>query len=317
MTLHIMGAGAMGCLWAAHLHCSAAHHKIVFVDSRLKKVYQPSQKLSFSVSSPFLPHIPDNTDLCFELFDTSKAELINCIFVCTKSFDALNGLQNLGKVIREQTVIVLFQNGLGSQYDIIKAFPKNPIYAAVTTEGANKSSPGHIIHAGKGITKIGPLNEPAEVKATYQNLLSVLQSNTPKQTIDLVYEENIMKALWHKLVINCAINPYTALLNCSNGKVNKSKLFKNQWPDLRRELSDLLKAAQHPISEAEIEKSVFEVMHKTQNNISSMLQDVRAGKRTEIEDINGFANRFLASHKLGNSINSELEERVLQLSVTN
>lgn len=315
MKLTIMGAGAMGCLWAAHLHCSDPNKQVRFIDSRPTRNTAPATKISFSVSSPFLPHIPENSVLRFELDSPPANETLECIFVCTKSFDALAGLKNLGRSINEQTIIVLFQNGLGSQYDIVQEFPNNPVYAAVTTEGANRSEPGKITHAGKGVTRVGPLTVNGKAKSAYQRLFKLLQTNSA-QTIETQYEEVIWQALWHKLVINCAINPYTALLDCPNGEVKSSKLFADDWPTLRTELSELLRQAEYPLSENEIESLVFDVMHKTRDNISSMLQDVRAAKQTEVADINGFAARFLSAHDISNEINNKLVANILKLSVT-
>jgi 2-dehydropantoate 2-reductase len=314
MKLHIMGAGAMGCLWAAHLQYGTPSTTVTFIDSRPRNDQELTKELSFTVSSPFLPHIPDNEILSFRLASSVSDEPLHCLFVCTKSFDALKGLESLKGSINTQTIIVLFQNGLGSQYGIVQAFPNNPIFAAVTTEGANKSSAKQIIHAGKGITRIGPLTSSAQDKSCYQDLLTHLQANKMRDTIEIQYEESIWQALWHKLIINCAINPYTALLNCPNGEVNSSQRFRSEWPELRKELAELLNKATHPLTEQEIETLVFDVMFKTRTNISSMLQDIRAGKQTEIADINGFAASFLSSHQSSNEINKKLEQDVLKLS---
>lgn len=314
MKLHIMGAGAMGCLWAAHLHYSANQHDIAFIDGRISPGDATSPRVNFSVSSPFLAHIPNSETLSFERCAPNNMEPINYLLVCTKSFDTLSGLRQIRSAISQKTIIVLFQNGLGSQYDIVEAFPSNPIYAAVTTEGVNKHSSQRIIHAGKGVTLIGPLSDAAKLATHSQALIHQLQTNSADNTIDTLYVEDIWQALWHKLIVNCAINPYTALLNCPNGEVRRSARFIQDWPSLRRELFDLLTAAGYPLDIEVIEQRVFSVMESTQENISSMLQDIRAGRRTEVTDINGFAARFLERHKLNNRINKSLELDVFQIS---
>ncbi len=55
-------------------------------------------------------------------------------------------------------------------------------------------------------------------------------------------------------------------------------------------------------------------MTNTGDYTSSMLQDFRANKRTEIKDINGFAARFLAARKRDNTINNQLKYDVLALT---
>ncbi len=314
LNLHIMGAGAMGCLWAAHLHCGFAKTsgpQLSFIDSRPGSSQAKRKALCFSITSPFLPHLPNDRALSFKLEQQPQA--IDCLLVCTKSFDALPGLQNIGEAITEQSILVLFQNGLGSQYDILEAFPNNPIFAAVTTEGAHRISAHQVIHAGSGITRIGPLNNAAKSADIVQVLLNYLQTPALDNTLALQYAKDIWQALWHKLVINCAINPYTALLNCPNGQVSTSQRFIEDWPIMKQELGELLAYAHYPLAEEEIENLVFEVMQKTKDNISSMLQDVRAGKRTEIKDINGFAARFLAQHNHHSQVNVRLANELKAL----
>lgn len=316
MNIHIMGAGAMGCLWAAHLHFGFkdnTDHNVSFIDGRARSGQTEKKSISFRLSSPFLSYVPDGSTLDFKFEQpTTISKPLDCLLVCTKSYDALTGLKYLDELISEQTILILFQNGLGSQYDILQAFPNNPVFAAVTTEGANKTSKADVIHAGKGLTRIGALSKAAENKTLREKLLSQLLPSAD-ESLAIHFEANIWKALWHKLVINCAINPYTALLDCPNGDVHPSQLFQDEWPALRKELNDLLNAAHHPLPEDSIDSMVMDVMKKTRSNISSMLQDVRAKKRTEITDINGFAARFLSSHQRANKINSALEQAVLKL----
>jgi 2-dehydropantoate 2-reductase len=320
MNIHIMGAGAMGCLWAAHLHCAFANiadHQVSFIDGRESSEQRSSPStdaLSFHFNSPFLAYIPDSSTFNFKLDNASTiTEHLDCLLVCTKSYDALSGLKHLSKHISERTILVLFQNGLGSQYDVLQAFPDNPIFAAVTTEGANKVSKVNVIHAGKGLTRIGALSKTAENEALAKKLLSHLQAPSVDEQLSICFEHNIWKALWHKLVINCAINPYTAILDCPNGEVHLSERFKDDWPRLKKELSELLIDAHHPLPENSINRLVMDVMNNTHHNISSMLQDIRTNKRTEIADINGFAARFLKSHQRDHTINSALEKAVLEL----
>ena len=304
----------MGCLWAAHLQCGHkrdTNHRIAFIDSRKPGNPAQHENLRFTISSPFLAHIAEQRHLSFAMESPAGLDgSIDNLLVCTKSFSALPALKQLSTCISAGTRLVLFQNGLGSQHEILQAFPNNPVFAAVTTEGANRRSHDEIVHAGKGLTRLGPLNEAAKDTSHRTQLLSLLQPETLSTQLELQYEPDIWQALWHKLVINCAINPYTALLDCANGALRSSPRFLAEWPQLRHELSSLLELAGFPLPETEIEQTVFEVMKKTQENISSMLQDVRAGRTTEIMDINGFAAQYLESHGKPHILNTKLAMEV-------
>jgi len=289
--IHILGAGSMGCLWAAHLSHS---NSVCFItrnqahdSSKQFTLYTPYTQHTAAYKVPTL-NIQDTTFQNTSTLDSTGA--IHTLLVCTKSYDALSALTKLKPKLSGHTKIILFQNGLGSQYDIIKAFPNNPVFAAVSTEGANRKSDTMIIHAGVGETQLGMLN------LANKSLLDTCHQQLTTSKLIVYKHPDIWQALWTKLIINCAINPFTALLDCPNGKVRQHDYFKQHWPSLKRELSSLLSIARYPINEEKIEKLVFDVMDKTQHNISSMLQDVRNQKPTEIDHINGFACRFLKQH---------------------
>jgi len=298
--IHILGAGSMGCLWAAHLSHS---NPVCFVSRKPT----PHSNKQFILHKPYQQDASHYLIPSFSIQETTNQDkpiTIHTLLVCTKSYDALSALTELKPKLSDHTIIILFQNGLGSQQDVINAFPDNPIFAAVSTEGANKKSDTEIIHAGIGETQLGLLN------TSKHNLLDTCHTTLVSSGLIVNKHPDIWQALWTKLIINCAINPFTALLDCSNGKLRQHDYFKQHWPSLKQELSSLLSIADYPKNEVEIEQLVFEVMGKTQHNISSMLQDIRNQRPTEVDHINGFAYRFLKQHSRPYQINKLLWESV-------
>ena len=123
-----------------------------------------------------------------------------------------------------------------------------------------------------------------------------------------------------KLVVNAVINPLTAILGCRNGDLTR-------WPSAQKIMGKIcleasLVFAAEMMREREVLKSrgvdtkdvrlsslpkslspdclqeeVIRVAQLTKNNVSSTLQDVRRGKPTEIEYINGYL--VTLGHKLG------------------
>lgn len=113
--------------------------------------------------------------------------------------------------------------------------------------------------------------------------------------------ELLMRQL-EKLVVNAVINPLTVLFNCKNGI-----LFSDwEWGIDARSIADYLVSEAEEVilslpefqdaSESErkqfsvkaLLKRVEDVAQKTAENTSSMLQDVQAGRKTEVRYINGY-----------------------------
>ena len=147
---------------------------------------------------------------------------------------------------------------------------QQPLLMGTTTHAARRDG-NVIIHVAYGITHIGPARQQ---DGDYSYLADILQTVLP----DVAWHNNIRAELWRKLAVNCVINPLTAIWNCPSAE------------DLR--------------------DYVMQVIDATAENISSMLQDIRALRHTEIDYINGFLLRRARAHGIAVPENTRLFEMV-------
>ncbi|RPB01436.1 2-dehydropantoate 2-reductase, partial [Choiromyces venosus 120613-1] len=131
---------------------------------------------------------------------------------------------------------------------------------------------------------------------TTHYLLSSLLSATPLSATHLSITE-LLTAQLEKLAINSVINPLTVLLNCKNGELLENFYIVQNMRLILWEVSQVLctlpELAAMPGRDARLSPErlydlVIRVARLTAGNHSSMLQDVRAGKQTEIDYINGY-----------------------------
>lgn len=298
----ILGVGALGGLWAVRL--SAAGLTLTLIGPQ---AVSPLRRLTLEAQGepPQSALLEQQTPE--QLRDSSPS--IDLLLVMTKSGQTLAALRALRPSLKADCRIVLFQNGLGTQMQVLSEFNAFPLFAATTTEGANRQSRDLIVHAGRGTTAIGALNDIAARGTLLSEVVTLLASSG----LAVQAHPDIWQALWQKLVINCAINPFTALCDCRNGAVPDQPLFQSLWPQLRKELANCLALADYPESEQSIEHRVQAVIQSTAQNVSSMLQDVRAGRPTEIDAINGFVCEFLESRGYSSEANRALWRGVRQL----
>ncbi|KAI7152023.1 hypothetical protein KC352_g28215 [Hortaea werneckii] len=103
-----------------------------------------------------------------------------------------------------------------------------------------------------------------------------------------------------KLAVNSILNPLTALIDSRNGDIlhnfaltRTMRLMLAETSLVIRSLPELhaLPNVDVRFSASRLETLVASVAHQTRNNISSMLADVRGGRRTEVEFINGYIVR--------------------------
>ena len=305
---HILGFGSMGGLLAAQLsHLTPI--RLILKQPPAEYMARPNQQLQVQFN-PFQEN-SKNILLNWEL--AGHPSPINNLIIATKSYHAEAALLSILPRLNPESNIFLVQNGLGSHFRLAEQFPNLQLYAVTTTEGANlktgdAGTPNIITHAGKGETRIGRLTR------TQQEPSPILVSLIKQSGLETSITANIWKALWQKLTINCGINPYTALLDCPNGNILSSDLFKKTIKPLCNELSAAISHAGFTESAESIEDKIRKVASLTKNNISSMLQDVRANRQTEIGDINGFICEYGIRNKLPFETNQYLTQQLSKLS---
>lgn len=292
----ILGAGSLGRLWGAMLPAGG----VAFIA-------RPGEPTGASVGYRFQPFEgPESKVRIPFLQPGDEPELI---LVTTKAGDTPDAVAGVINQFSTDIPILLFQNGLGSQQTVAERWPERPILAASTTEGANRPETGLLVHAGTGDTWVGPMTSPA--KATVRKAVSMLATSG----LNIHPETDIVQRLWQKLIINAGINPYTAILDCPNGKILDAPLYQSTIDQLCLELSQLMDAAVR-IQETPgaLRERIEQVARNTAGNTSSMRADVQRGRRTEIDFINGYLAKLGKELGIGTPVNQMLTERVQQLS---
>ena len=268
MTWHIIGAGAIGSLWADRLHRQGEAITLVLRSSEQVDAFIHNGQ-SLRVESP---NKETRVVRCAATVAENLSDTITHLLITTKAFDALNAMNAVQNQLASDATIVVMINGYGVQQTIQETFTDHNILFASTTDGAFNRAPFHTVHAADGTTLIGSLNKKVDSKVS------------PLFGADWI--DNIDTILWRKVAINCCINPVTAIHQCTNGEIFSTDERATVTTNLAEEIEQLERKMgvdrQTPLIE-EV-KSVAEL---TSKNRSSMLQDVAKGRRTEVEHING------------------------------
>lgn len=281
MQFAILGAGSLGLLWAGRL--ARAGHRVRLL------MHTPEALQRWQTRDNALVFEHDGQQQIFRIPAQlhSLADPFDCLIVATKAYAVAEALAPVYRLIAPGGSVVMLQNGLGSQqYATQLCAPSKVLYASVT-DGAWMPSPGHVVWAGTGTTRIG--DPSAGPCPTWLEAL-------PAAVLDWRWETDIERVLWQKLAINCAINPYTVLHDCANGEIPERAGA--DLDTLIAELQSLLIAQDFRDQATELPALVDMVIQRTALNSSSMRQDVRAGRRTEIDYILGYACRAAVRHGL-------------------
>ena len=196
-----------------------------------------------------------------------------------KAFATAQAAADAAHLIGPQTALMSLQNGLGNIEALRQHQQPALILAAVTTSGATLADENRVIERGLGTISLGSVAGNHDLARAVAALLS--GAGLPAEAL-----EDIWPTLWRKLAVNCAINPLTAMLDIKNGLLLEAPVAELMG-QVAQEAGAVAQALGVSLDPAALPDTVAEVCRLTADNISSMLQDVRAGRPTEIDQING------------------------------
>jgi 2-dehydropantoate 2-reductase len=291
---YVLGAGAIGCLFAAHLRRAGVPVRLLLRDDEALRALQCAGGIALDDEAPVAIDADSITAL-------PHGTRIQKLLVCTKAHQTLAAIAAVHAYLVDDAAIVLLQNGMGVREQLAALLPGAKIFNALTTEGAWRRERFSVVHAGRGETLLGGADsDPARALAG-----ELARSGLAVRAVD-----DIESRLWQKLAVNCVINPLTALWRCRNGDL----LARPETADWTRRLCDEIArvaAAQGVVLHSDaLQQRVQAVMNSTAANQSSMLQDVLQGRATEIDYLNGYVVALAQRHAIDVPANRALLDAI-------
>jgi len=260
----VLGAGAIGSLYGAKL---AAANEVTLIGRAAHVTAINSRGLRIEGIEPQLVRIRAATAV-----EQIGANAL--ILLTTKVPGSVAALAPLAPLMRDDTTILCLQNGLGSERIARDALGgRGLVLRGIIQFGATFKEPGVIQHMTTGYTVI-------EQHQRSNRVAAVLTA----AGLDGRVSPNIARDVWHKLILNCVVNPITAILGCEVGGIANPQL--DALKQLVIDECVAVAATQSLTFEVNFLRQITEVFGPSRN-IASMLQDLRRGRVTEIDYLNG------------------------------
>lgn len=285
MKITVLGCGALGQLWLTALHKHG--HEV----QGWLRVPQPFCSVNV---------VDEDGSIFNESLTANDPEFLahsDLLLVTLKAWQVSDAVKGLAGTLPKTTPILLIHNGMGT-VDELKSL-EQPLLIGTTTHAARRDG-NVIIHVASGTTHIGPGRQQ---DGDFSYLAETLQEVLP----DVAWHNNIRPALWRKLAVNCVINPITALQECKNGELRD---FPEEIRKVTHEVAAVIEREGHHISADELLDYVYQIIENTAENVSSMLQDIRAMRHTECDYITGYLLRRARAHGIAVPENARLYDLV-------
>ncbi len=283
MDIAIIGAGAAGMLFAGRL--SSAGYNVLITDKSLERI-SAVRKKGIKILSPDGKEVLASKPYAAAQDELQSSRFRGCDYYifCVKAFSTAEAAEAVSIFAGSNSIAVTFQNGAGNIEKIAQFFKTSNIAAGTTTEGATFLSPGSVIHGGNGKTQIGMIGNGPGQKERLMPLVEALSESG----FSSAYSSNPKKLIWEKLAVNACINPLTALTGAANGFVSVNRHLMAIAKMISEEVCAAASSGNINLDSGSIYRSIIDVAEKTSENRSSMLQDISAGRKTEIDQISGF-----------------------------
>ena len=270
MRLGIVGAGAIGLTLGASL--AQAHDVVVL--ARRPEIAALLERDGISVLRD------DATNYVRVRATTDPRDFADrdAVLVAVKSYATAGALAPLRGVLAPHALVASIQNGIDNVAAAREVLPDARIVGGSTTQGAIAEGHGRVRPINRGMTVFarsdGTLPTSDDVAAAFA-----------AAGLDARVEDDVDTLLWSKLVMNAAINPVGALTGRANGEVVSD-------PDLAplaRALAAeaVLVATAEGVVLGDPWEAIEAAGRATAANRNSMLQDLDAGRPTEIDAISG------------------------------
>jgi|AntRauTorcE11897_2_1112592.scaffolds.fasta_scaffold03416_2 2-dehydropantoate 2-reductase len=273
-SISILGAGSLGLLYATRL---ARMGRSVNLLVKPEKV----SSLSLGVTLKDKQGGRSQRQFMRVICQPTPDLAIDRLIIATKAGQAASALKTWEPSLTDTAEILMLQNGLGSQSEVAELLNgQQTLLAASVTEGAYLDDPAAVVHAGKGKTQLGRWSGANKQAAdAWVSRLTIAGLDAEKM-------EPIRPVLWHKLAVNAVINPLTAAYQVENGAL-AGRDFQPLVERLVKEVLAVFKRLGIPEPEGGLAYRVEQIILATASNRSSMLQDIQAGRTTEIDYITG------------------------------
>lgn len=270
MKVAVMGAGAIGCFYGALLARAGASVMLVGRQQHVDAMRQRGLMLEMGGTTHNVP-----VDATTSASGVADADLV---LFCVKSGDTEQVGREMAPHLRPDATILSFQNGVDNA-ERLQSVLGRPVVPAAIYVATDMAGPGHVRHHGRGDVVIGPCPESREILALFA-----------AAGVSARVSANAIGELWGKLVVNCAYNALSALTGLAYGRMIRLPGVEEVMRDVVGECLAVAQASGVALAPDILDK-VLGLAASMPEQTSSTAQDLRRGRPTEIDHLNGFVIR--------------------------
>ncbi|MBI2434473.1 MAG: 2-dehydropantoate 2-reductase [Candidatus Hydrogenedentes bacterium] len=291
MRFLIMGAGAIGTVVGGFL--ARAGHQVALVgrEEHMRAIRTGGLRISgiwgeHQVGTLEAATVPG----------TFADRTFDVIIITVKSYDTRAAVNAIRNFVKPETLVCAYQNGLGNADVLAEAVGWERTVGVRAIYGVRLPVPG----AAEVTVIANPTALGAFVPGPHVDRVRALAQMMHDAGLPTVYEDNIAAVIWGKVAYNCALNPLSALLDVPYGRLaemEETRAIMNAVIDELYRVGASLGVNLSPATAQDYQALFYDkLVPPTAVHYASMREDLRHGRRTEIDALNGAIVRYGAAH---------------------
>jgi 2-dehydropantoate 2-reductase len=285
MKVAVVGAGAVGCYYGGMLARAGVPVTLVGRPVHVEALRRDGLRITTAAF--------DDTVAVEASTDIAAVAGAALVLVCVKSTDTEATAAELGPHLSAGACVLSLQNGVDNAARLRAALGR-PVAPAVVYVASEMGGPGHVRHNGRGELVI-----PADIGGALSTEVAADEAGPTSAEVVALFaaagvpvelSDNVTGALWGKLVLNCGYNAVSAITDLAYGRLVTLPGIARTVHDAVVECLAVARALQVSIP-GDVWAAVDRIATSMPDQVSSTCQDLRRGKPTEIDHLNGYIVR--------------------------
>ena len=274
MRVAVVGAGAMGSIFGARFQQGGLETVLVDVAQPLVDTINANGVTVVRGEEERVERVPATTD-------AASAGSQDLVVFFVKCYHTASAAELAAPLVGPDTVVASLQNGWGNGDVLARTYDPAQIAVGVTYNSGTVLELGRVAHPGVGPTYVGPFADGTRDGA--ERVAAALDAGG----LEAHVVEPIRPEIWKKLILNAATLPTAALTGMNAGALTAHADMHALVDETAREAVAVARALGYEIDAAERCEYIHGLLTKAGPAKASMLQDFEAGRRTEVDVING------------------------------
>ena len=291
MRIVVMGTGGTGGYFGGLL--ARAGEEVTFIarGAHLEAIRNHGLTVKSRLSGDFT--IPVNATA-----DPNDIGPVDFVLFCVKAYDNAVATDLLRPLTGPETVVLSVQNGIDNEQQIGEVIGPEHIVGCVSYVSSTIESPGVIAQtAGPGKIVLG------EMEGGTSHRTEQLQSMLQNSGITAELHSDIQVALWQKFIAICGVNGITALTRLPIGEILACEETRNLLRDTMEEVEAVARASGATVPEGCVDQFIDFFSSQEPSLRGSMYYDLAAGRRLELDVLNGTVVRLGSEHGIPTPMN--------------